>query len=415
MAAGFIASAFAATIFLSFGVLLKGLMDDFDIATTTASVILFSQWLAFGGASLGLGVLSDRIGVVTTIRVGFLLIVIGLTVSFLAFNFATFVLGFGLLTGMGMSASFGPLHNLILSASEERWKGAWLGVVMAAQGLGPFLFVPVIASLAESSGIRSVLQVLLGSGVLLLVISFLLRDTALGDRGIEDVASSDRASAIDESGSAEEGAVSAFARPNGRIAAAHLLGCASHTIPLVYIVGLGTTRGGFSLVEASSVLGVISLVSIISRLAAPIVGNVSGGVRVLRLTLPLQLVGTALFIAFADASIWWYYLAASILGLGFGSEMVLFSLIGRQLFAGRIGASLGVQLLGSGIGMGGGALLGGVLLETGSSYLGVFAWALGLGILAEIGLFTFGDQPPSELKSSETVTTGTEHVRTTKA
>lgn len=401
--AAFVASAFAATIFLAFGVLLEGLMDDFSISTTTASTIYFAQWLAFGGTSLALGLLSDRVGAVTSVRLGFVSILLGLALLLVSFNFATFVIGFGLMTGAGLSAAFGPLHNLILSSTDDRWKGVALGVIMAAQGIGPFLLVPLIATLASSSGTRTVIQVLLGGSVFLLFTSLLLKEGPPSAVGPSATASQPEPSVAAGRG------VGGLEPPNLRVAIAHLLGCASHTIPLVYVVNYGTETGGFSLVQASAVLGVISLVSVVSRLASPVAGNVYGGVRILRWTLPLQLVGILLFILFQDASIWLYYLAASIFGLGFGSEMVLFSLIARQIFPGKIGTPLGVHLLGSGIGMGGGALMGALLLEAGIGYVGLFWFALALGLLAELATFTFGDRPPGE-KDAELVPEGPSRV-----
>lgn len=376
----FLASMFAATIFLAFGVLLDSLMDKLKISTTEAAMIHAAQWFAFGAASWVLGIYSDRIGTIASIRLGFLLILGGLLLAAVSLSYVTYVVGFGLMTGAGLSASFGPLHNLILSTTQDKWKGTALGVVMAAQGIGPVVFVPLISALVESRGIRTVIFSLLVVSLVLVLLSFFLRDSPSHDEERRQAKKEPKQGVRGLFGK-ESGAYEA---PNIKATFAHLLGCASHTVPLVFVVELARASGGFSPVKAASVVSVISAASIITRLLAPVVGNVVGAVPVLLATLPLQLVGLLLFILFSNDSLALYYVAAFVFGLGFGSEMVLFSLVGRQVFEGKIGGILGVQLLGAGLGMGGGVVVGGIMLTAGLSYEAVFWVALVFGIFAEL-------------------------------
>ncbi len=383
----FLASMFAATIFLAFGVLLRSLEKSFSISTTEAAVIYFAQWLAFGLTSWGLGLFSDRIGTKATIRLGFLVILLGMLLSWISFNYVTFVVGFGVMTGAGLSAAFGPLHNLIMATTEQRWRGTALGVVMAAQGVGPVAFLPAISALEESSGLKTVTTVLVVASVVLVAISLLLRDVDRSEDREED----------DAGGEGSGGVIlvedpRSHGRPNLKVTLAHLLGCASHTIPLVYVVEMATDTGGLSQVKAASILSVISAASVISRLGAPAVGNAIGGVEVLLATLPLQVVGMGLFILFQDGSLALYYVAGFVFGLGFGGEMVLFSLISRQMFEGKIGGILGVQLLGAGIGMGAGVLAAGLMLTAGASHAATFWLAIVVGLVAEAASY-FMRQP----------------------
>lgn len=380
----FLASMVGGTIFLLFGVLLKAVTTRFQISSTEAALIYLAQWLAFGAASWMLGVYSDRIGVIAAIRVGLLLIVAGLVLVQLSLSYATFVVGFGLLTGAGLSSVFGPLHNLVLSTTRERWRGTALGVVMAAQGVGPVALVPAVSGLNESRGLRSVVIALVVTSVVLAALSLLLRDAPRPAADTREKNSSGGLRGADPR---------AHGLPNLRVTAAHLLGCASHTIPLVYVVDLAKSSAGFSPVKAASILSVISAASIASRLLAPAAGNVTGSVPVLLGTLPLQLVGMVLFIVFQHESLALYYVAATFFGLGFGSEMVMFSLLSRQRFEGKIGGILGVQLLGAGLGMGGGVLAAGLLLSAGASYVSTFAVALAAGVLAEVVLWSLRSQP----------------------
>ncbi len=387
--ASFAASGFAATIFLAFGVILKLLMTSFSISTSTAALIYLCQWLSFGAMSWVLGMFSDRIGVVSSIRMGLLLIVLGLALAWGSFSLFTFVVGFGLLTGAGLSAAFGPMHNLILSNTAKRWQGTSLGVVMAAQGVGPFLLLPLIAQLAKSVGSRTVVGYLFGGAVITFLLSLVLRELPRKREDGTPVATPED----------PETTASATGAPNFKLTAAHLFGCASHTIPLVYVVEYARTTGKVSLVAASSILSVISLSSIASRLLTPVLGNIWGGVKTLAAILPLQLVGTFLFVLVAPTgTLWLYWLAAVVFGLGFGSEMVMFSLISRQLFSGRIGLVLGVQLVGAAIGMGGGAYVGALLLQGGMSYQTLFWLALLTGLVAEVATLAVRsdrvDRPP---------------------
>lgn len=394
----FVASAYATTLFLAFGPLLKDFVEGFSVSAGTASTVYLTQWLAFAAMSLLLGVFSDRWGINRSIRLGFFAILAGLALTVVSFRFVTYVLGFGLLVGAGLSAAYGPMQNLIMSTTRGRTRGTALGIITAAHGIGPFLLLPVIATVAARLGIQGVMRMLFAGALVVMATTLLLREDTdrslvAGDEEQETTEGSNRQThnsdrALPPGGgqAAKLGLApnsQAGRRADAKMTAAHLLGCASHTIPLVYLVDYLASSGGVGPVRAAIVLSVVSLASTVSRLLAPALGARLGGLRILIVTLPLQLVGIMLFNVFAGMSIWLLHLAAVIFGLGFGSEMILFSLIARQLFAGKIGRALGTQLLGAGVGMGGGAFGAGMLLSHGASYADLFWLAAALGILGE--------------------------------
>jgi MFS family permease len=128
------------------------------------------------------------------------------------------------------------------------------------------------------------------------------------------------------------------------------------------------TLQGVSGVEAAGVLGTIAGTSIISRFACSVLTERLGG----RIVLTISLIGQSatVLLLFYSGEAWVFYLFAVVFGLFYGSEMVGFPIINRQLFGVRapLGSIYSFQMLGASTGMALGGWLGGVLFDLSGAY-----------------------------------------------
>jgi MFS family permease len=95
--------------------------------------------------------------------------------------------------------------------------------------------------------------------------------------------------------------------------------------------------------------------------------------------------------------LWVFYLFTLIFGLGFGGEMVVFPVINRQYYGtAPIGKIYSAQMVGAGLGMAGGAYLGGFLFDLAGNYTSAIWLSAGLsciGLIVSLRLVSPFDRP----------------------
>lgn len=154
----------------------------------------------------------------------------------------------------------------------------------------------------------------------------------------------------------------------------HSLGCAGHGIVLIYAVPLAVDRD-ISLLSASVMLSLISLVSIPSRLITPVLADACGPKLIMSLCLFLQ--GSTVLVLFWAQDVWMFYLFAALFGLGFGGEWTGYLVINRKYFGdGPLAACYGWQMSGALIGHAIAMGLAGLVLYVTGSYNPVLALSM---------------------------------------
>jgi predicted MFS family arabinose efflux permease len=152
----------------------------------------------------------------------------------------------------------------------------------------------------------------------------------------------------------------------------HALGCAGHGIVLIYVVPFAVNDHGIDLATAAWTISIISVVSIIARLASPILAEVYGPRRMMVASLLIQ--GLTVFILFWAHEVWAFYLFAAAFGLGFGGEWTSYLEINRRYFGdGPMGSAYGWQMTGAMIGHAVTTALAGLVIIATDSYIPVFA------------------------------------------
>tara|TARA_B100000809_G_scaffold49129_1_gene43974 strand:- start:3329 stop:3907 length:579 start_codon:yes stop_codon:yes gene_type:complete len=141
-------------------------------------------------------------------------------------------------------------------------------------------------------------------------------------------------------------------------------------IVLIYVIPLAVQEG-LSTTAAALTITIISLVSIASRLGAPVVAEMWGPRKVMAASLAIQ--ALTVFILFWAHDPWMFYLFAASFGLGFGAEWTGYLEINRRYFGdGPMGSIYGWQMTGAFVGHAVTTFLAGLVIYVTDSFYPVF-------------------------------------------
>lgn len=377
-----IATVITSTLRLAFGIFIDPMRDLFGWTPGVSSTAYAVHFVISGIAAIGFGRLTDRIGTRPLLISGALLFTAALLLTAQVSSLWQLYLTYGVLLGLASAAFLTPLHTVI-SRWFERDVGVALGIVVAMQGVGPMVLAPAFRYLI---GVLDWAQAFtltgLVAGAVVFLASLLIVDAPATQTAPSSVSGATSPVApVDASVSVEElyGRVRRT-RPFWLLPAAHLLGCISHAVPLVYVVPIAIASGVPG-VTAAAILGLASGFSTASRFGMAVVAERLGGRRALTLTLVIQAAGTLLLLG-ADSP-WMLYVFAFVFGIGYGGEMVVFPILNREYYSPRvIGSVYGFQMFGAGVGMALGGLLGGFLYDLTGSYTASIWLAALVGVAA---------------------------------
>ena len=115
-------------------VVLPTVEAEFGLARAGASLPYSLAMIGFGAGGVLMGRLADRFGIVVPTLLGAVLLSLGYFVSSLAANAWQFTIAFGLLVGLGSSATFSPLM-----ADISHWFDRRRGIAVAISASGNYL------------------------------------------------------------------------------------------------------------------------------------------------------------------------------------------------------------------------------------------------------------------------------------
>ncbi len=375
-----------------FAVFIAPLEEAFGWSRQAVSVAYAINFALFGFSSVLMGVLADRYGTRRVAMVGGSLHAVGLALAAWSNSLWSLYVTFGVISGTGVGALFGPLTYLTAKWFDRR-KGLAMGIVLSGTGLGVMLASPLARALIAWGGWRAAflglglltLAIVLGMGVLLCEVP-------------EDLAQfPDGASApAIQAGGAGPGWTTATAMRTGPFWA--LLGvfffcCASHSGPSLHMVAHAAGRG-MSAAAATGVLTTFGAFSIAGRVGLGIAADWIGGKRCLVLSLMVQ-AAAALWLALAGSP-WAFYVFAIIFGMAYGGVYAQYPVITRDYFgATKVGAVYGTQMCLSQLGMAVGGFAVGALFDLTGNYRDPFLAGAFSGVLAlAIALGLYRPAPP---------------------
>ena len=295
------------------------------------------------------------------------------------------LLSFGVLRGTVQAIFMVPLMAVV-SGWFQRRLGLGTGLLWAAGGIGPAIMSPLLAGLVTSIGwTASFFSVGAVAGLFFLSMAVLFRDRP-SDLGLKpfgatasDLLYSTRNTAVAELRARVFNRSTRQTKAFWNLPTIHALGCVGHGIILLLIVQMAVDRG-IDFGTAAWTLSVISLVSIPSRILAPVLAERLGSRRVMAAALLVQ--GLSVAYLFSAQSTWEFMLFSAIFGVGFGGEWTAYLVINRQYFGnGPMGTVYGWQMSGAFLGHALISWVAGVIVDV----TGSFDIVIALSMAASLG------------------------------
>ena len=370
------------SIRMAFGVFIEPLSEQFGWGQGAITLAYALSSVVTALASPLAGTLGDRYGAKIAMCVGCAMFIVGMLLIGLVTEVWQFYLTFGVLMGAAQAVFLVPL---IPSAMTwfRRHLGLGMGVLMAAWGLGPALAAPLIGYMIGEFGWRDTFWLTAAGSSVIMVALIMLYSNRPADRGLEPYGAHPGDPDVSAKPPPAE-RVKLFAGFMRRtmaywnLSSIHFLGCVGHAVILVYIVPIAVNEG-VSLVVAASLITVMSGVSIITRLATPVLSDHFGPKTVMFIAYALQ--GVPVLMLFWSGGVWWFVLFAAVFGIGYGGEAGGFPILNRRYYGhAPVGSAHGFQMLGAGLGMALGGWIGGVVFDL----TGGYGWALAISIAASL-------------------------------
>lgn len=356
---------------MAFGVVVDPLVDTFGWSHGSVALAYASTSIVTAVFSPIAGLLGNRFGARRTMVAGIVLFATGMVGSARVSSLWELHLWYGVVLGAAQALFLVPTVPTV-AVWFRRHLGLGTGVLMLSWGIGPAIAVQVMSVLIREMGWSDafLLTGLIGTGLMAGMMLLFRNSPEEAGRRAYGWRPSD--APIATTGKTPPARTRLFQmhiqRTNAfwNLIAIHFLGCVGHAVILVAIVPMAIHEG-LSPITAAGVLSTLSGVSLVSRLAAPIIGDRIGSKGVMLLSFLGQGL-TVLLLLDAHTTLAFYVFAVSF-GLLYGGEGAVFPVINRQYYGQTpIGTTYGWQLFGAGFGMALGGALGGVTFDLTGGY-----------------------------------------------
>ena len=358
------------SIRMAFGVLINPIEINFNWDQGTITLAYAISNVVTALFSPAAAWLSNRIGARKSMMVGTIILFIGI----LAIGYIRSPLEFYVYVGglMGIAQAI-ILIPLIPSAMVwfRRHLGLGIGMIMGSWGLGPALATPLIGFLVGAFEWKSAFAILAFGTASIMVILIALFRNRPSDMGIEAYGTLPSDKNIDKTKPDSE----LLTKFNGymrktsaywNMSSIHFLGCVGHSVILVYIIPLAI-QNNMSVLQASSLITLMSGTSVISRLVTPMLCEKYGTKFVMGWFYFLQ--GIPVIMLFGASDPMMFYGFALFFGVGLGGESAGFPILMRQYYGfAPSAAPHGTQMLWAGLGMALGGWVGGIVYDIYGNY-----------------------------------------------
>ena len=371
------------SIRMGFGVFIQPLEDQFGWSQNGIGFAYALSSIVSAAVSPITGNLGDRFGAKKSMIMGAAVFLLGMLLTAFVTQLWHFWLTYGVVLGIAQAIFLVPLIPAAM-IWFRRHLGLAMGLIMASWGVGPALATPLIALSIDKLGWEMSFIVIGAVSTSLMLVMISIFRNRPGDMSLkaygtlhDDPPLSDSLPPVkllrEFSGHMKK--TTAYYN----MSSIHFLGCVGHAVILVWIIPMATD-GGLSLVTASFIVTVMSVVSIATRLTTPVLCERFGVRSVMSIFYVLQ--GAPVLILFMPDLTGVFFIFAITFGVGYGGETGGFPILNRKYFGhAPMGGAHGFQMLGAGIGMAVGGWIGGPVFDLFGSY----NWALAVAIVASVG------------------------------
>ncbi|MFC1814986.1 MFS transporter [Thermodesulfobacteriota bacterium] len=388
LASGFVINLIFAGTHFTFGVFLKPIADNFGWTRGATAFAFTLSWWISSPASVLLGWFSDRIGARKVLVFGAIIFSLGIFLSGTIQNLWQFYIYLGVLTGLGRAASRAPLLSAVIPYLGEH-KGLAMGILLSGTSIGTMILPPLVRYMISTVGWQVAYYMLAVIAVVIILpaVYFLKGPRPQEGKAHQRVTESHP--------DGQQGGI--LPQPAEAWNAHNILKtpffwiivvtgffcCASHSLPVAHIVAFATDQG-IEKLKAASLLGMIGFTSAMGRLCWGVISDRIGARRTLLTCIFLQTI--MLFWLASAESLFSFYILSSFFGFSSGGVLPLYPIIVRELFGlQRFGTIYGVQSVGTSVGMGTGAIIGGFIFDAFGRYSPAFIFSGVIGTLAIVG------------------------------
>ncbi len=367
---------------MAFGVFIDPLSTEFGWSQGSITLAYALSSVVTALASPVAGALGDRLGARKAMIIGCTLFIIGIMLTGVVNQVWQLYITFGVLLGIAQAIFLVPL---IPSAMTwfRRHLGLGMGILMAAWGLGPALATPLLGFMIEQFGWKDTFWITAVASAIIMAALIAIYKNKPSDLGIDPYGFMPGDPAVG-SKTPPADRVKLFIKFMRHTAAywnlssIHFLGCVGHAIILIYIIPIAVAEG-LSLVIAASLVTAMSAVSIITRLATPVMCDKYGPKAVMAIAYLIQ--GVTVIMLFWTHDVWLFFAFAAAFGIGYGGEAGGFPILNRRYYGfAPVGSVHGIQMLGAGLGMALGGWIGGVIFDM----MGNYDLALIISVIASV-------------------------------
>ncbi|MEG3581856.1 MAG: MFS transporter [Chloroflexota bacterium] len=314
------------------------------------------------------GMLGDLVGAKKAMILGTILFLIGMIWTANVQSIWEFYIAYGVVLGIAQSIYLVPIVPAVVSWFK-RGTGLGTGAMMVAWSIGPALSIQMLAICFELFGWQETFLIFGLLGTLVIGICLFFFYDSPEAKGVlpygwrkEDGDSDEATAGWHSAGQKLIYHTDSF----WHLINLHFWGCVGHSVILVAVIPMAINKG-LTLVSAAGILSIIAVVSIISRFAAPIIGDKFGSKPIIFLSFLGQ--GLSVLLLLNASTVFDFYLFALLFGLPYGGEGTVIPVINKQYY-GRfpMGTTYGWQLFGAGIGMAIGGILPGIIFDITSTY-----------------------------------------------
>jgi len=343
-------------------VALPAVQSEFGVARADASLPYTLTMIGFGVASILMGRLADRFGIMVPVIAGTICMALGYAAAGWAGSLWLYALAQGLLIGTGSAATFAPLLAHV-SFWFARRRGIAIAIFASGNYLAGTVWPPIVQHFIQSVGWR---ETYFGIAVFcfatMLPLALLLRRPP---PVIELELPGSRAAPV---------ATRTLGLSSGTLQTllivAGLSCCVAMSMPQVHLVAYCADLG-YGAARGAQMLSLMLACGIVSRLTFGFICDRIGGLRTLLLGSSLQGFALLLFLPFnGPVSL---YVVSALFGLFQGGIVPSYAIIVREYFPSReAGARVGAVITATLFGMALGGWMSGAIFDLTGSYRAAF-------------------------------------------
>jgi MFS family permease len=343
-------------------VALPAVQIEFAVARGGASLPFTLTMIGFALGGVLLGRIADKAGVVLPVAGGAVALGLGYVLASVSATLWQFALAYGVLIGVGCSATFVPLMADI-SHWFERRRGIAVTVCAAGNYIAGAIWPPLVEHFIGSVGWR---QAHLGIGIFCLV-TMLPLSLLLRGRSPAHTASPHAPLAAPKLGTL--GLSPSMLQ--GVLAVAGVCCCVAMSMPQVHLVAYCGDLG-YGVAAGAQMLSLMLACGIVSRIGSGFIVDRIGGLGMLLLGSLAQMTALTLYLMLNGLTS--LYAVSALFGLFQGGLVPSYAIIVRECFPAReAGTRVGIVMMATILGMALGGWMSGAIFDATGSYQAAFA------------------------------------------